>query len=171
VGKKSGYKPTPLETRFWQRVFRGSDSDCWPWLGCQHNFGYGVLGLGGKSKPGRKNQDVAHRISWMIHYGSIPVGLFVLHKCDNPLCVNPAHLFLGTQTDNMQDMTKKGRRMHGQRHYHAKLKDSDVLDIRVRYRNGERITELAKQFGVTWETMAAVAKGRTWKHLEPANGG
>lgn len=90
--------------RFFSRTNKGSNRlGCWEWIGTITNEGYGVFGAEGGFSS-------AHRFSWKIHYGDIPDGLLVLHKCDNRRCVNPEHLFLGTQSDNMRDKIAKGRR-------------------------------------------------------------
>ena len=91
----------PIEQRFWPRVDKSGE--CWVWTGAI-SHGYGVVGTGGHSGVVR-----VHRLSWELAIGPIPKGLHVLHRCDNPPCVNPAHLFLGTQADNMRDMREKGR--------------------------------------------------------------
>lgn len=88
---------TSRRERFWSHV--NKDGDCWLWTGSLNNHGYGTFGSG----------ELSHRISWVFAYGTIPVGLFVLHHCDNPLCIRPEHLFLGTQSDNVRDMLAKGR--------------------------------------------------------------
>jgi hypothetical protein len=93
----------PIETRLWEKVQKEPNGGCWLWTGGTTNGGYGVIGVG----RGRLHR--AHRISWEIANGPIPDGLKVLHRCDNPPCVNPAHLFLGTQVDNMRDCAAKGR--------------------------------------------------------------
>ena len=94
---------TPLPERYWRRVTKSAESDCWGWMGATDGRGYGAIsGVGNAPKK-------AHRVSWEIHFGSIPAGMGVLHKCDNPKCSNPAHLFLGTQRDNCRDMASKGR--------------------------------------------------------------
>ena len=90
-----------IEQRFYNRVEPMMDDvGCWLWVGRRDSYGYGKLG---------KKQTASHRLSWTIHFGPIPSGLCVLHRCDNPPCVNPAHLFLGTQLDNIRDMNAKGR--------------------------------------------------------------
>ena len=94
----------PLAARYWDKVVVGME--CWGWNGATVAFGYGKLTSGGwygKTLP-------AHRVSWEVHYGPVPVGMLVLHQCDNPQCTNPAHLFLGDQGANMRDMVRKGRR-------------------------------------------------------------
>lgn len=95
----------PLAVRFWRFVVRGTtDDDCWGWVGATQHPGYGRIGVGGGGNVG-----FAHRVSWELHNGPTPNGLFVLHRCDNPPCTNPRHLFLGTQQENLKDMTAKGR--------------------------------------------------------------
>jgi hypothetical protein len=104
-------QPAPIEERFWQNVEQSSDPNgCWIWTG-HTSSGYGSL-----YDPEKRNQIGAHRVSWQIHHGPIPHGLWVLHNCptgDNPRCVNPAHLWLGTVEDNVADMVAKGRNAHG----------------------------------------------------------
>jgi hypothetical protein len=90
------------EIRFWEKVKKSDTNDCWEWQSTTNNKGYGTISIKGRSR-------LAHRFSYEIHNGSIPNGLNVLHRCDNPLCCNPAHLFLGTQRDNIADMVAKGR--------------------------------------------------------------
>ena len=105
----------PDSQRFWRQVARGEPGDCWRWLGGTRK-GYGRFKLKGRMVT-------AHRHAYELEVGPIPDGLFVLHECDNPSCVNPRHLFLGTQLDNIRDRDKKGRHVacHGERHGEAKL--------------------------------------------------
>lgn len=98
-----GWKPRSLEERFWDHILIGET--CWAWTGGKDSFGYGKLWRG----LGKTGRALAHRVSWELFYGPIPPGLQVLHRCDNPFCVCPGHLFLGTQKDNMVDMVFKGR--------------------------------------------------------------
>ena len=101
------YKPRarkPIEDRFWEKVSK--EDGCWNWVGSTQGFGYGYLHTGDKTN---RKPVSAHRYSWALHNGPIPDGLWVLHKCDNPSCVNPDHLFLGDRTDNMRDCAAKGR--------------------------------------------------------------
>jgi hypothetical protein len=90
----------PNGNAFWRRVRVGSPEECWPWTGAKHKQGYGLYGAGPKR---------AHRVAWTLVHGEIPPGLQVLHRCDNPPCVNPGHLLLGTALDNQQDKAAKGR--------------------------------------------------------------
>lgn len=151
------YKYTSKDIeRFWSKVDKsGGEDACWIWTGCTGR-GYGQIKWG-------RGMIVSHRIVWILTYGDIPNSLLVLHKCDNPPCVNPQHLFLGTQSDNMKDMFHKKRRdMHGKRGENpnmqgeknplCKLTDLQVVEIRQRYKwygkGGENQLELAHAFGV-----------------------
>lgn len=114
---------TRLVARFWARVVRGEG--CWEWRGQRNQYGYGQFRLGPSGpSPG------AHRVSWALHHDmGVPLGLFVLHRCDNPGCVNPAHLWLGTAKDNAADMDAKGRRAA---HYRAHTRKRKLTDDQVR---------------------------------------
>jgi len=152
----------PAKDRFWAKVKKSKPNDCWVWTGCRHPFGYGMLTLFSPSK----HKECAHRISWEIHNGPIPHGLHVLHRCDNPPCVNPDHLFLGTHADNLKDAADKGRMPKGTEHHNAVLSDEDVIMIRRLY--SPRIYStymLAKQFGVGQSAIFKIISNKNWKAI------
>jgi hypothetical protein len=125
--------------------------------------GYGTLG-GGK----RGVSVYAHRMSYMLFIGEIPPGVCVLHRCDNPRCVKPTHLFLGTQADNNRDMKEKGRArgpyLRGEYHPAAKLRDEQVIEIRAAHSSGESTRRLAELYGVRRRLITEVVAGRTYIH-------
>ena len=164
------------------------ESGCWLWTASKSKKGYGALRVKGKNK-------IASRLSWEIHNGPIPEGLQVLHDCDNSKCVNPNHLFLGTNEDNHKDKLRKGRQAkgersgprlhpermrrgdnhpcrqhpermaHGENHVCAKLTDNEVKDIRRRCVNGEYQDKVAADYGLNQSTVSNIVRRKTWKHL------
>jgi len=144
---------------FWARV-RRSDESCWLWLRRPNKGGYGHLDAGGR-------RTLAHVFSYRLHYGEIPVGLFVCHACDVRLCVRPDHLFLGTQAENNADMCAKGRDRHpvGEANGGAKLSGSDVVAIRAARSDGATVTDLVARYRVSEATINRVIYRYTWKHL------
>ena len=148
-----------LEGRFWRKV-RITDG-CWN-FGAKNSARYGTF----MNEHGKTEK--AHRVSWRIANGLIPPGLLVCHHCDNPSCVRPSHLFLGTHKDNTADQIAKGRKpvLFGETHPLAALTESQVLDIRRRLALGAIISEVAKDFPiVTLQAVAAAGKVRSWRHL------
>lgn len=145
------YRPSPLEL-FWGRIdHSGGPDSCWQWTFTRCPQGYG-----------RSGKTTSHRMVWLVAVGPIPPGLFVCHKCDNPPCCNPAHLFLGTPADNVADMAQKGRNRRGERHGRAKLTTRDVLEIRA---SGESSQVLGERFGVTRNAVDHVRTGKNWKYV------
>lgn len=140
-------------------MIRGEPDACWVWPGRPSAVGYGVMGH-------HFQQYYAHRLSYEVHVGPIPAGLFVCHRCDNRICVNPAHLFLGTNADNMADKIAKGRHRHGETrgraHPLAKLDEAKVRMIRSSSLSDER---LAEQLGVASSLVYRVRKRQSWAHV------
>lgn len=128
---------------------------CWEWRGCLTQKGYGRFKMDGQCF-------LAHRASWLLQRGEIPAGMCVCHHCDNPACINPDHLFLGTNEDNVKDRVLKGRsaRSDGEHNANAKLSWSDVYFIRS---SDKTSTELAGQYGLTIAAVAKVKRGATWR--------
>jgi hypothetical protein len=145
--------------RFFERVDK--TEKCWIWTGSKNYFGYGTANW--KGLPSR-----AHRISWIIHFDKIPKGMHILHKCDNPSCVNPKHLWIGTHTDNMRDRQAKGRANHacGENQWISKLSERDVREIRRSYAAGEMTqVALSKKFKVRQGSISGIILRKSWKHV------
>lgn len=130
---------------------------CWVWVACRDKHGYGRFGLGGRVIR-------AYRASWILHNGPIPEGAHVLHKCDNPPCVRPDHLYLGTHKDNMRDMRvrKRASGPKGTNNYNCRLTPKAAIDIYQRYVAGEQMKTLADEYGVTPPAVHSICWGRTW---------
>lgn len=160
MAKKGERKP--LVERFWEKVDKKSDNECWLWTSASTGR-YGVIW------NNREREVYAHRFSWILANGEIPDGMFVCHKCDVPLCVNPTHLFLGTATDNMQDMIRKGRgpNQYGEANPAAKLTEQKVRQIKWLHRIGAGgQAKIAKFYGICRENVRDILKGKTWKHVQ-----
>lgn len=144
---------TPKERLFEKTTT--AETGCIEWHGSANAKGYGMMVYKGRIHA-------AHRVSWQEHKGEIPAGLLVLHRCDNPKCVNPEHLFLGTNQDNMDDMKQKGRQFtpRGEEHKRSKLTWDAVRDIRS---SGESARSLAAKYGVSDMTIYYVKTGKGWK--------
>ncbi len=147
--------------RFWAKVDRRGPDDCWPWLAARHDkpFDYGAFGFDGQTR-------LTHRIAFFIANGRWPDPCGC-HRCDNPPCCNPAHIFEGSRADNMHDMFRKNRRpsAKGRRLPQAKLTDDAVRQIRVRRAAGEKLATIAADFGVSKQIAGQVALRKAWKHV------
>jgi hypothetical protein len=156
----------PYPEKFWQKVDRRGPDECWPWQGGVDEKGYGhVILYPRTTKAGRKHTR-AHRYAWTLTHGEIPDGVLICHRCDNPPCCNPNHLFPGTGSDNMQDMWQKKRHsdLQGEKNGRARLTWEDVLEIRRRYAaGGVTFQSLADERGMNKSAMHRLVRGLTWK--------
>lgn len=153
------------ENRFWNKVDKSSGPGaCWPWTANKFSTGYGCFYLAGKKVK-------APRVAWVSAKGSIPMddshhGICVCHRCDTPGCCNPAHLFLGTNADNVADRERKNRNSPGETNLSAKLTNAQAIEIRSLYAVGDTTyNKLASQFGVKNKTIKGIIRRKTWKHL------
>lgn len=148
--------------RFWDKVDKtpghGPQGKCWKWTAGTFTRGYGCFWLDGRMR-------LAHRCSWGIAYGKPPDDLCVLHTCDNPPCVNPSHLFLGTDKDNTRDMFEKGRqnRVKGMAHPRCKLTENQVKSI---YNDSRRHSQIAEDYGIHQTQISRIKRGVSWAHLQ-----
>jgi hypothetical protein len=143
------------QSEFWAKVVVGLE--CWHWSGRRTKLGYGQFDIDGRTR-------FAHRLAWSFSNGEAPRELDVLHKCDNPACVNPKHLMLGTHLDNMRDKVAKGRQPRGEQIAHAKLTEDQVKQIKAAGRTVPR-QQMAERFGVNRQAISNILCGRKWKHV------
>lgn len=145
--------------RFWAKVDRSAGKQsCWPWIAGRLPSGYGQFNLRGRT-------ELAHRVAWALTWFEVPDGLCVMHRCDNPPCVNPAHLRLGSSLDNNLDAKRKQRNARGERIRGSKLTPDDVLHIRIWSKAGHRQTDIAVAYGVSQQAISYIERGLTWKHI------
>lgn len=142
-----------LIKRFWEKVKIKQNENCWEWMASIKPSGYGQIRINGRT-------EYAHRVSYELAYGEIPSGMLVRHKCDNPLCVRPEHLEIGTQFDNMLDMKSRGRARHvgmpGERNPSAKISDVQMVEIISSKKCS--LSELASKYGVTKQRICQIRK-------------
>jgi len=176
------YTRKPVAERFWSKVDRSGGPDaCWPWTAALTRSGYG------RFNPTRAKRIVAHRMTWELTYGPIPIsggyhGTCICHHCDNRPCCNPSHLFLGAQADNIADMVAKGRqrggagerhwfnihpelRPRGERHGLSKLTEAQVREIRTIVASGIRHGTVGTMFGIDKETVGRIWRRQAWRHV------
>lgn len=149
-----------LRERFFANL-EATPTGCVEWTGSLKSNGYGQI-------YGEGKKHYTHRLAWRFAVGPIPDGLLICHTCDNPKCVNVAHLFLGTFRDNMQDCVRKGRiqDQRGSRNNHARLTDEQVLEMRELYRTGQPIKAIARKYGnLDPSSTSRVVRGLYWRHL------
>jgi hypothetical protein len=149
-----------LRPSFWAQV--DMLGECWVWTGARTSAGYGHLRYGGHDFS-------AHRCSFELTHGALPADMFVCHRCDNPPCVNPAHLFLGSPKDNTADMHRKGRAsrmgLRGEASASARTTDEGIIQIRLDFARGATTTELSRQFGYSEYYIRKIVKGKAWEHV------
>lgn len=176
-----------LEERFWSKVDVRGPTECWPWLAGQFPGGYGVF-QARSPKTGKSNARKAHRVAYEIAHGGVPDGKYICHTCDNPPCVNPAHLYAGTALDNMRDQVVRGvrsvhnmwpkhrakflaaiERRKAERGYAGMrtrgLTEEQVRDIRRRVSSGETQADVARSTGITKLTINRIVNKKTWRHV------
>jgi hypothetical protein len=159
----------PAIERLLDKVIPIPFSGCWIFMGAVNDFGYGILGTGGRNDP----TDRAHRIAYRHFKGEIPKGMFVCHTCDVPSCCNPDHLFLGTNQDNVDDMVRKKRNSKPPRNPHivgsahplARVDEDQVCEIRSLYAKGYTQQALAEMYGVARQTISKYVNHKRFKHV------
>ena len=164
VARRHARTLAQLEAKFWARVDRSGGPDaCWLWLGARLPKGYGVLSVNGVHSS-------AHRFAFTYAHGAIPEGLWVLHRCDTPECVNPAHLYAGSPRQNSADMVARGRATKvgrpGEENPAAKITDADVRMIRARYAaGGTTLAALGREYGLSQTNVSAIIRRKHWQHV------
>lgn len=166
--KKDGtFVRVPLKDRFFKHVQKCANG-CWEWTGARCG---GKTHQYGQSSLDNRVKITAHRASWILHFGEIPEGMQVCHTCDNPACVNPEHLFLGTQKDNIRDAARKGHmrgnRVNGERRHNSVLSEVSVRAILNQWASDNRpmVRELASEFGVSMGAITNIVYRTGWKHV------
>lgn len=153
---------TGIEDRFWAKVDKRGPDECWIWTANRLPKGYGLFRVEDKMVK-------THRLSYEMHKGPIPKGLWVLHTCDNPPCVNPTHLWVGTNAENVADKETKGRGNHprGAKHGRATISEATAREIRATHAAGLSSTKaLAERFGIATHIVHDVVHRRSWRHVE-----
>lgn len=145
------------QQRFWSKVNLGTEENCWDWTASCVTAGYGKFSYKSKAFD-------AHRFSYFLHFGEIPRGMFVCHRCDNPKCVNPSHLFLGTNLDNVKDMIAKRLHRFGDKTSRSKVANKEIKKIKTLYKKGISQKQLAKKFGICQSSISRILSGKNHKY-------
>jgi hypothetical protein len=165
-----GPSPYPFEQRFWNKVDKKEENDCWNWLGSKGPTGHGFMYY-----PELKRPYQAYRIAYIIEYGVIPESKHILHSCDNGACVNPKHLRAGTHQENMKDMFDRGRwkkppTLVGEKHGYSKLSNEQVLEIKKELASISSIygqcTRLSEKYNVSNSTISLIYRNKIWTHVK-----
>lgn len=145
--------------RFWSKVDVKGEDECWEWKKCKDKDGYGQYQI-------NKKKYLSHRISWILENGDIPKKMCICHKCDNPSCVNPNHLFLGTNKNNSEDMTNKNRQAKGENQGLHKLTEKQILEIRLKYIPYKYTQQkLAEEYNISRSLIGYIVRNKIWKHI------
>ena len=144
-----------IEQQFWPKVKKVEEDKCWLWIGAKNKLGYGNINVRGKYTN-------AHRVSYELHFGHIDEKLYVCHKCDNPSCVNPRHLFVGTPQQNDDDKVRKNRQVRGVLHPNHKMSEKEVINIRDECGTHQKI---ALKYGVSRRLIGMIKSKNIWKHI------
>lgn len=157
------HHPENVAIRFWSKVTKMGEDECWDWHGCLSDCGYGLM-------THKRKHWKAHRFAYFLTYGEFDPLMDVLHKCDNPKCCNPAHLKLGTASENMRDAYARGRKIpwnpKGSIHPMAKINEQQAIEIRTLFATGTFSKRaIGKRFGITASAVGSIVKRRTWSHV------
>ena len=161
-----GGKYVPLEIRFWQHVDRREEDECWPWKGAKYRNGYGNIRLDRHS-----GNATASRIAWNLTYpeNQLRAGECALHRCDNPSCCNPHHLFRGSKKENSLDMSRKGRApgpgLRGSNHPNSLLVEDDIIPICDLRNSGWLLKDIAEKYRVSISAISGIVLGKSWCHV------
>ena len=150
-----------IESRFWSKVNKLSPEECWPWIGAKSSWGYGNFRFRKKPWP-------AHRVVWVLNHGEIPKGMYICHKCDNPPCCNPDHLFMGTPKENTADMFNKGynhNHLRGSNHPLARFNENEILEIKKLLHHGVKQTHIARMFNTRQSHISKIKRNEIWGYL------
>ncbi len=159
--KTRTFTRVPMQERFWCKVKIGAPTECWEWKAAVHPDGYGWFTGNPTDRPRH-----AHRFAYQLSKGDIPDNLWVLHTCDNRICVNPNHLYLGNRRDNIKDCVDRNRTCYGERNPRSKLTEKQVVEIRQLRRDGVKQATIASVFGIAQSCVSQIEHRQRWKRAE-----